>query len=394
MTDQQQNVTANYPHDDRPPSAPPAAEARHEEYRSVFWPIVLIGVGAVWLLNNLGYIEVIPWTYLARLWPLALVGIGLDMLVGRRWPVLGALIGLGMVALVIGLILFGPRTGAAEESRWLGLPVIRLGGQEMNNANVQTSEFREALGNATTAKMSLRLHEGSTRLDGEVDNNSLIEAKLTHLGRINFGVSGDRDKTVTLEYQKGDEVARWFAFRDLPWEIHLSPRVPWDLQVRGGSGQATLKMDKLQFSKLALNGGSGSLDASLPAQDGKRYTVAVEGGSGSLKLNVASGADLDLSADTGSGSNNFRFGDGTRLTGDFKGGSGSTTIELPRDAEVRIEVRRAGSGSISLPNQLQKVSGGRDKEGVWETRGFDAKSRRAVTLILSGASGSMSVNLR
>ena len=43
------------------------------QYRSLFWPILLIGVGVVWLLGNLGYIPMPSLRMLIRLWPLILI---------------------------------------------------------------------------------------------------------------------------------------------------------------------------------------------------------------------------------------------------------------------------------------------------------------------------------
>ena len=49
-------------------------------YRSLFWPVVLIGVGVIWLLANLNVIPAGGLWILARFWPLLLVWIGLDIL--------------------------------------------------------------------------------------------------------------------------------------------------------------------------------------------------------------------------------------------------------------------------------------------------------------------------
>ena len=56
-------------------------------YRSLFWPMVLIGVGVVWLLGNIGVIRPASLGVLVSFWPLILIFIGLDILFGRRSPV-------------------------------------------------------------------------------------------------------------------------------------------------------------------------------------------------------------------------------------------------------------------------------------------------------------------
>ncbi|MBC7814218.1 MAG: hypothetical protein H7175_23895, partial [Burkholderiales bacterium] len=43
------------------------------EYRSLFWPIALIGFGAIWLLGNLNILTRANLAVLGRLWPLILI---------------------------------------------------------------------------------------------------------------------------------------------------------------------------------------------------------------------------------------------------------------------------------------------------------------------------------
>jgi hypothetical protein len=54
--------------------------------RGVFWPLLLIALGLVFLLQNYGLISGISWIAIASLWPLLLVLIGLDIAFARRWP--------------------------------------------------------------------------------------------------------------------------------------------------------------------------------------------------------------------------------------------------------------------------------------------------------------------
>ena len=377
--------------DDRPlgtePRGPePRSPEPHRRYRSVFWPTVLIGVGLVWLLANLQLLSEANLWMLLRLWPLALIAIGLDLLVGRRWPVLGALIGLGIVGLALVLMLFGPRFGLAAEEQpaWFGLPVIRLG----DSRNVQTSEFSESLGNAASARVDLNLHEGRSTVGALAGSGDLIRAKLTHLGQIIFEVRGDQQKMVVLDQSPGDEFARWFTRSDLPWDIRLSPAIPLDLRIRGGSGAASLDAGGLSLSALEVTGGSGSTSLTLPGGDS--YRAHITAGSGSFRMDVPKDADLGLTANIGSGSFVMNVSAVAQMQAELTAGSGSTMINLPDDMATRVEVRHRGSGSVSLASSLKRVSGSDKDTGVWETPGYSDTGRH-VELVLSGGSGSITV---
>ena len=51
--------------------------------RGVFWPLLLIALGLIFLLQNFGYISGVSWRAVASLWPLLLVLIGLDIAFAR-----------------------------------------------------------------------------------------------------------------------------------------------------------------------------------------------------------------------------------------------------------------------------------------------------------------------
>lgn len=61
--------------------------------RDLFWPVLFVGFGLLWLLVNLNRLPFDNLGVLIGLWPALLMAAGLDLMVGRRWPVVGALLG-------------------------------------------------------------------------------------------------------------------------------------------------------------------------------------------------------------------------------------------------------------------------------------------------------------
>ena len=82
-------------------------------YRSIFWPLVLIAAGVLWLLGNFNIISNANLFALARLWPLLLIAIGLDILFGRR-PLISALLAILTVGALVGAVIFAPQLGLAR----------------------------------------------------------------------------------------------------------------------------------------------------------------------------------------------------------------------------------------------------------------------------------------
>jgi hypothetical protein len=345
-------------------------------YRSLFWPLVLIGAGVVGLLATTGVLSRANFVVLVRLWPVLLILVGLDVLFGRRSPVLGALLGIAAVALVIGLMLVGPSLGWDDD------------------LEVKTDRFSEPLGAATSASVRLNLSSGPAEITALSDSGDLIDAELNYTGEIDFEVSGDRDKTVTLGERDADTFFffDWFSGDDdeLRWEVGLSPQVPLDLDVDGGSGSVELDLRALQLAGLILDVGSGSVDGRLPATEA-RYDARVDGGSGSCRLNVAGGADVGLEIDVGSGSIDVTIGSDVDLSVRVEGGSGSLAIDVPEDAAVRLDVREGGSGNVRVPAGLERTRSGDDDEGTWETPGYASADHKIEIVVVDLGSGDVRV---
>ena len=71
--------------------------------RSFFWPIMLISLGVLLLLSNLGIVAWSTWNLLWRFWPLVLVAIGIDIIFGQR-SVFGAIISAFLVLILIAVV--------------------------------------------------------------------------------------------------------------------------------------------------------------------------------------------------------------------------------------------------------------------------------------------------
>lgn len=347
-------------------------------YRSLFWPLVLIGIGVIALLGTMGVLSRANFVVLFRLWPVLLILIGVDIMFGRRSPVIGALIGVGAIALIIGLMLVGPSQGWGDE------------------LEVKTGRFSEPISQATAARVSLDLSSGPTEITTLSDSGDLIDAELNYTGNIEFEARGDRDKTISLrEHGTGSTfLFDWFTRDDdeLRWDVGLSPQVPLDLEIDGGSGSVALDLDKLQLTGLNLDVGSGTIDGSLPASE-QRYDVQVDGGSGSCRLDIGDGADVSLHVDAGSGSFRLKTGAYADINVRIDGGSGKVTIDVPDDAAVRVDVRDAGSGSVHVPSRLDRTSRGDDDDdtGTWETPGYGNADHRIEIIVEDLGSGNVEV---
>jgi len=346
-------------------------------YRSLFWPILLIGIGTIWLLASLGVLHDLSWRFLLRLWPLILIVIGLDIIFGRRSPLIGALIGLVAVALVVVLVLLAPSLNLEPE------------------VELKTLNFSETLDGTTSARIDLDLERYPTTVDALTDSALLIDAKLETLTNVDFSVSGTNKKSVTLNPRRDSSTDfSWFDLldQDARWEIGLSPNVPIDLTINIGSGSAELRLGNLELTSLKIDGGSGSVNGVLPASS-SQYDLRIDGGSGSFDIELESGTNAMAFLEIGSGSFEVMIGAGSDVSAEIHGGSGSIGIDVPDDVGVRIVVEERGSGSVSVPSKYDLVDDMNDDDGdtgIWESEGYSGAAHR-IEITFEPGSGSFNV---
>jgi hypothetical protein len=328
--------------------------------RSLFWPIVFIGVGVVWLLANFNVIGELNWGMLLRLWPLLLIVAGVELLVGRNRPWVSALTGLLVVGAAIAVLVFGPQLGLARSPQ------------------IDHEQVSIPLDGAGAARVSLDLSFFRTTITGDAPAGQLLEGNLAYTGRIvvtegqGSTSSGGGLKTLEVRHE-GDPGNSFFLFDfldtvDARWDVGVSGDVPLELRLDVGSGPVEVDLGGVQVTGLTIDGGSGPLDLTLPT--GGNYVGRINGGSGPSEVMVPAGANATL---------------------EYDGGSGPLTVDVPDGLAVRVEVRDEGSGSVSLPRGWETVREGDDDEGEWQTAGFDAASVRFTLIVTDLGSGSVTV---
>lgn len=276
-----------------------ALEGDAWSYIATFWPILLIvigldsiyrgegivgaafmlGLGVVFLLSNLGYLDLNIWQLVLRLWPLLLVAIGIDLLIGRR----------SWVASLVGLVVI---LGLLAGALWL-YGVGLESGQALPGETIQ-----QELGNAARASVVLDMAAGSLQVGTQPEPDGLIAGSVaTQTGqkvRSSFSQAGD--EVIYELHSSGNQVfnpVRQGSGWD--WDLDLTRQVPVDLQVDFGAGEATLDLADLQASGLQVNGGVGTASVTLPARG--NYDATINGAIGSIVVIVPAELGVRLNTD-------------------------------------------------------------------------------------------------
>ncbi len=249
---------------------------------SLVWPLVLIGLGVVLLLNNLGMLDWSVWEMILRLWPVLLIGLGLELLIGRR-SVWGSLLAALMVLAVLAGAVF----------------LFRSPGRTAGT----TETVSQALGGAERGEVTIDFGVGRLTVDAGAAGDMLVEGRVT-LAAGQRLISEGRVAGGVAYYRIGseDSGAAWLggaAGERREWALHLNPTVPLALTLRSGVGETRLDLSGLQVTDLEIHSGVGQVVVLLPGQG--RVRVSVDAGVGELVLRVPRSMAVRMEVDGGLG---------------------------------------------------------------------------------------------
>jgi hypothetical protein len=264
---------------------------------SIFWGALIILVGVLLLLSNLGVFDFNVWNLF---WPLTLIAVGLWLLLG---------------------ILFGGR-GSAEALEEVTIPLEGAG----------------------RGAVRVRHGAGMLRIDADADPQALLSG--TFAGGLDARTdhSGDLLSVDMRVPQQGIWFFapwQWWRGGGLAWAFGLSPEVPISLRLETGAGEAKIDLTDLQVTDLRLQTGASSTRLALPAQAG--HTQArIEGGAASISVRVPTGVAAQIETSGGLASisvdrDRFPRHGGVYQSPDYE--TAENTVDL------RVDI---GAGSISI----------------------------------------------
>lgn len=286
--------------------------------KSLVWPLVLISMGVLFLLNNLGVVDWNVWTLLFRMWPVLIVAIGLDLIFGRRsgiWQAITVIVLIGLFAGAFWLF-------DVTENTWTGEKIVRPVLQEAGDAN--------------DAQVNIKMNIGSLMLGALPPLSEYLIAGDVEISEYETLTDDLRISDGSIIYQLSSEGQQYHpgwlftenGNQDKRWELLLTPNLILDLEVDTGVGKTDLDLSGLELSNLKINSGVGEVSVTLP--DFGDYRVQVSAGIGKMEIFFPADIGLRVSVDGGIGSES--------IIGNFFQEGGYYYSENYRTSEDQVEL--------------------------------------------------------
>ena len=320
--------------------------------RALLPAILLVILGIVLLLNTTGVVGWGIWLSLFRFWPLILIAVGLNIILGRRFPVVSALLVTLILSAGIGVAYVFDRD--TEPGYFVG-----------------TSKHSWALGDTETLDMEIDFGAGSLAIDSGVSTgadelfvvrSSGIDAAVTPAhnsaraqnggGYYGYSPIGTDGKVAVTLSPKGPRDLRaahgggwdididlWGLFQrlgDVNWEVGISPDVVVGLDIEAGAADIELDLSELTLETLDMDIGAADVNVVLPAHAG-HTDVSIDAGAADIDIAVPDGVAAMITTDTAVTSIDvdtarFPMNDGVYRSSDYE--TALNRVEINIDAGV------------------------------------------------------------
>ncbi len=216
----------------------------------LFWGFVVIILGVIFLLSNLGFLPVNFWQVF---WPFALIVLGLWFLVAPR----------------------------------------------LFRGKVETQAIAVALENTTEAELEINHGAGRLLVSGGAAPANLFDGNFV----------GDVAKYIYRQNEKASvklnaDAGPVFIFpvgissEGFQWDMHLNSNIPFKLRFHTGAGESVLNLRDVKAHSIVLETGASSTEMTLPANAGLT-DVKISSGAASVILHVPEGVAARIKVESG-----------------------------------------------------------------------------------------------
>jgi hypothetical protein len=268
-------------------------------YRKIFWGLLLVMIGVLFILKNTGVLF-FSWHTIWQLWPVILILWGISLIPIKDWIKLL----LSFLTVIITLFVvqqYGPKDHHKWNFEW------NDDKNRDNNDENTTTTFNNVMSedfDSLTRFAELKLNIGVGNFQIKDTTNLLIEVKHDN-DNANYSMTAkavDSLTVIELSLDKGE-----FNNGNIKNNVvmKLNPNPIWDLDLNVGAAEVDFDLSGFKTRNLKIQGGASDIDlklgAALPMSD-----VKIEAGAASIIVRVPESAGTEIISNTFLASKDFK----------------------------------------------------------------------------------------
>ena len=231
-------------------------------------PIILIGLGVIFLLNNFGILSWDVRTNLWKFWPVIIILIGIEFIVGQSISFRSLLIIMLLIFLVPIFLTFNPFT--------------------RNPLATNTLNISESLGSLTRAKIIIDMPATNLNIKA-LDNNTsaLAEGKVTYSKAVNrpeIGKQNTFGQEIFTVKQSATPGLPFISSLQNNTELSVTRQIPLEIQITTGASKEDLDLTSLRVSYLEIDSQASDLKLSFSSSYSLNAVIKAKASSLSIKI--------------------------------------------------------------------------------------------------------------
>jgi len=268
-------------------------------YRKIFWGLLLVIIGVLFILKNTGVLF-FSWHTIWHLWPVILILWGISIIPVKDWIKL-VLSLLTVVVTFFAIQQYGPKDNHNWNFEW------NDNNDRDNNDESDSRTYNNVMSedfDSLTKYAELKLNIGVGNFKIKDTTGKLIEVKHDN-DNANYSMTAKAEDSLTridLSLEKG-EFNNGNIRNNV--EMKLNPNPIWDLDLNVGAASVDFDLSGFKTRNLKIQGGASEIDlklgAILPLTD-----VKLEAGAASITVRVPESAGCEIISNTFMSSKDFK----------------------------------------------------------------------------------------
>jgi len=226
-------------------------------YRKIFWGLLLVMIGVLFILKNTGVLF-FSWRTIWHLWPVILILWGISLIPVKDWIKL-VLSFLTVIITFFAVQQYGPKDKHNWKFEWKDKEDRTEVVEGTNYNNIMSEDFDSI---TKFAELKLNIGVGNFKLNDTTGR--LIEIKHDN-DNANYSMTAketDSLTTIELSLEKGE-------FNDgnikNNVEMKLNPNPIWDMDLNVGAAEVRFDLSGFKMRDLKIQGGASDIDVKLGA---------------------------------------------------------------------------------------------------------------------------------
>lgn len=276
------------------------------ENRNIFWGILLVSIGGLFILDNLDILN-FSFRALVDLWPLLLVGWGISIIPMK--PLYKTIAGLSIAIFALVYASTNDKDFWWENNNFSG---FKHGNVHINSSNNDDADdadsdnyeeetyysfqFDEEMDAAITeAKLEMDVAAGKFRIDEAVTDHIIDFSAYSNIGPYNSNMVTNENRA-EIFISMDDAIIKNGTNRNKA-NVKLNPAIVWDLKFNIGAADFRGDFRQFKISDIEIDGGASSIRLKI-GDLLETSSIDIEAGAASIRIDIPIDAGCKIVSET------------------------------------------------------------------------------------------------